>query len=108
MKGRPVRGFFAGLFLGIFLDLDLALGGVVKLSSVVLTILPVVLIVVGVALGLWAPVGRWRTATATSSGSSTAPPIFADKPAPSATTDSAPAESAPDPAAPSAAPPPEE
>ena len=33
MKGHPIRGFFAGLLLGIVLDLDLALGGVVKLDS---------------------------------------------------------------------------
>ena len=43
MKGRPIRGFFAGLLLGICLDLDLVLGGVVKLDSSVLWILPVAL-----------------------------------------------------------------
>ena len=35
-RGRPVRGFFAGLLLGIFLSLDLALMGAVKLDSAVL------------------------------------------------------------------------
>jgi hypothetical protein len=57
-RGRPVRGFFAGLLLGIFLSLDLALMGAVKLDSAVLTILPVALAVLGLILGWWAPLGR--------------------------------------------------
>ena len=56
--GRPVRGFFAGLFLGICLSLDLALTGAVKLDSAVLTILPVALTIVGLLLGWWSPLGR--------------------------------------------------
>jgi hypothetical protein len=58
MKGRPVRGLIGGLLLGIFLDIDLALSGFVKTDSVVLTIVPIALLVVGLLLGLWAPVGR--------------------------------------------------
>ena len=58
MKGRPVRGFIGGLLLGILLDIDLALTGAVKVDSVVLTIVPIVLLVVGFLLGLWAPFGR--------------------------------------------------
>ena len=83
MKGRLVRGFFAGLFLGIFVDIDLVFGGVVKLSSVVLTILPIVLIVVGLLLGIWAPVGRSRgAALAPSSGDpAEAPPTVTTVPA---------------------------
>lgn len=57
-RGRPVRGFFAGLLLGIFLSLDLALMGAVKLDSAVLSILPVALAVLGLILGWWAPLGR--------------------------------------------------
>ena len=57
-RGRPVRGFFAGLLLGIFLSLDLALMGAVKLESAVLTILPVAFAVLGLILGWWAPLGR--------------------------------------------------
>ncbi len=57
-RGRPVRGFFAGLLLGIFLSLDLALMGAVKLESAVLTILPAALAVLGLILGWWAPLGR--------------------------------------------------
>ena len=57
-RGRPARGFFAGLILGILLSLDLALMGAVKLESAVLTILPVALAVIGLVLGWWAPLGR--------------------------------------------------
>jgi hypothetical protein len=53
-----VRGFFAGLLLGICLSLDLALTGAVKLDSAVLTILPVALAIVGLLLGWWSPLGR--------------------------------------------------
>lgn len=58
MKGRPVRGLIGGLLLGIFLAADLALSGVVKFDSVVLTIVPIAALVVGWLLGLWAPFGR--------------------------------------------------
>jgi hypothetical protein len=57
-RGRPVRGFFAGLLLGLFLSFDLALMGAVKLESAVLTILPAGLAVLGLILGWWAPLGR--------------------------------------------------
>lgn len=60
MKGRPIRGLVGGFLLGIFVDGDLAGSGVVKLESVLLTILPLALLVVGLGLGLWAPIGRWR------------------------------------------------
>jgi hypothetical protein len=59
-RGRPVRGFFAGLLLGILIDIDLAFSGAVQLDSVWLTILPIALIVIGLALGFWAPIGRKR------------------------------------------------
>jgi hypothetical protein len=59
MKGHPIRGFFAGLLLGICLDLDLALGGVVKLDRAALSIVLVVSIVVCFILGFWAPIGRY-------------------------------------------------
>jgi hypothetical protein len=59
-RGRPIRGIFGGFLLGICVDLDLIFGGVVKLDSALLTILPVALLVVGFALGMWAPIGRTR------------------------------------------------
>jgi hypothetical protein len=58
MKGHPIRGFLAGILLGIVLDLDLFLGGVVKSDATALTIVPIVCIVLGFLLGLWAPIGR--------------------------------------------------
>ena len=64
-RGRPIRGIFGGLFLGICIDLDLVFGGTVKLESSLLTILPAALMVVFFVLGLWAPVGRRRQPAAT-------------------------------------------
>jgi hypothetical protein len=61
VNGRPGRGFFGGLLLGFLLDIDFVLAGTVKVESVVLTIIPLVLMAVGLALGLWAPLGRRRT-----------------------------------------------
>jgi len=63
-RGRPLRGLFGGFLLGICVDLDLIFGGVVKLDSTLLTILPVALLVLGLLLGLWAPLGRSRAAKA--------------------------------------------
>jgi hypothetical protein len=57
-RGRPIRGIFAGLFLGICLDLVLVFSGAVKLDAAILTILPIALTVLGFLLGLWAPIGR--------------------------------------------------
>jgi len=77
MKGRPIRGLIGGFLLGIFVDGDLAGSGVVKLESVVLTILPLALLVVGFGLGLWAPIGRWRLAQTRSTPPSV-PKTFAE------------------------------
>lgn len=60
MRGRPVVGAINGFFLGLFVALDLLFFGVVRLDSVVLTILPIAGIVVGIALAIWAPFGRSR------------------------------------------------
>ena len=60
MKGHPIRGFFAGLLLGIVLDVDLFLGGVVKSDATALVIVPIVCIIAAFLLGLWAPIGRRR------------------------------------------------
>ena len=102
--GRPVRGFFAGLLLGIFLSLDLALMGAVNLDSAVLTILPVALAIVGLVVGWWSPIGRRTKPVATGS---------LPLPTPVAWPESAPTEGSvqhapptPPPPAPSADPPP--
>ena len=75
MTGRPVRGFIGGLLLGLLVDIDLVFGGVVKLESVLLTILPIVLAVVGLLLGLWAPLGRSKITTPTMARSETLPSV---------------------------------
>jgi hypothetical protein len=90
MKGRPVRGFFGGLLLGIFVDIDLVFGGVVKLDSVIITILPVALLVIGLLLGIWAPIGR-------SSGAAASQPAPVPAAAPSNVT-TVPASAPPEPA----------
>ena len=57
-RGRPVRGAVAGLFLGIFVALDLVIFGVLALDADVLALLPLLGAVAGVALGATAPIGR--------------------------------------------------
>lgn len=57
-RGRPVLGAISGLFLGLFVALDLLLLGVVGLGSIVLVVLPILGLVGGGALGWWAPLGR--------------------------------------------------
>jgi putative flippase GtrA len=59
-QGHPVLGAINGFFLGMFVALDLLFFGVVQLDSVFITILPIVGIVVGIALGYWGPLGRSR------------------------------------------------
>jgi hypothetical protein len=59
-QGRPVLGAVNGFFLGLFIAADLLFFGVVRLDSVVITILPIIGIVVGIALGFWGPLGRSR------------------------------------------------
>jgi hypothetical protein len=58
LRGRPLLGAFAGFFLGAFLAYDLFLLKVVASDSLILVILPVVMLVVGVLLARWAPLGR--------------------------------------------------
>ena len=57
-RGRPLLGAFAGLFLGLFVALDLILFGVLPLESGLVWVIAVAGIVLGVALGVWAPFGR--------------------------------------------------
>ena len=60
MRGRPILGAVAGLFLGLFLGADLLLLKVIASDSILLVLLPVVGLVVGIALGAVAPLGRRR------------------------------------------------
>lgn len=57
-RGRPLLGAFAGLFLGLFVALDLILFGILPLESGLIWVFAVIGIVLGVALGVWAPLGR--------------------------------------------------
>jgi hypothetical protein len=60
MRGRPALGGLAGFFLGIFVAYDLLLSKVIASDSVAFMVLPLALMVVGVALGAWGPLGRSR------------------------------------------------
>lgn len=56
--GRPVLGAFLGFLFGLFLALDLLMLKVVTSDSVILTVLPILFLVVGIVLGVWAPLRR--------------------------------------------------
>ena len=56
-RGRPALGGFAGFFLGIGIGLILLTAGVVSLDSALITLLPIVLLVLGVVLAFVAPFG---------------------------------------------------
>jgi hypothetical protein len=56
-RGRPVRGAIAGIFFGLFVGLDLFVLGLVPLDSPFLSILVVLGLLGGLALGLTAPFG---------------------------------------------------
>jgi hypothetical protein len=54
-RGRPVLGAINGLFLGLFVSLDLLFFGVIRLDSVAITILVIAGIASGIVLGWWGP-----------------------------------------------------
>ncbi len=57
-RGRPIRGAVAGLFLGLFVSLDLVIFGVLALDAAVLALIPLLGLGAGVALGVMAPMKR--------------------------------------------------
>jgi hypothetical protein len=59
-RGRPVLAAVSGFFTGLFLALDLVFFGTIRLDNIAVTILPIVFLIVGVLLALWAPLGRGR------------------------------------------------
>ena len=73
-RGRPLLGAFAGLFLGLFVALDLILFGVVPLESGLVWVVAVAGIVLGVALGVWAPFGRGSKGAGTADADADPPP----------------------------------
>jgi hypothetical protein len=87
-RGRPVLGAISGFFLGLFVATDLLLLTTIQLDSPLLTILPIVGLVLGLVLGLWAPLGRARVAPATptmaapAATAATAPPPASPEPTP--------------------------
>lgn len=60
MRGRPLLGAVAGFFFGAFLAYDLILFEVVVSDNPVVVVLPLVFLLAGVGLGLWAPLARRR------------------------------------------------
>lgn len=54
-RGHPFVGAIAGLFLGIFLAVDLLLLGAIPLDNALVVILPVLGLVIGIAAGILAP-----------------------------------------------------
>jgi hypothetical protein len=73
-RGHPVLGGFAGFFF-LFIAIDLLAFGVIPFNSPLITILPLLGIVVGIAWAFWAPLGGRGSAAA-------APPAMAPPPAP--------------------------
>ena len=57
MNGRPILGIISGFLFGLFAGVSLFLWGVIPLDSMLLSILPFVGIVIGVAMAAWAPFG---------------------------------------------------
>lgn len=61
-RGRPIRGAFSGLILGALGVVNLSLFGVRAPDDVTVIGLPVAGLVLGIALGMWAPFGGRRVA----------------------------------------------
>ena len=57
-KGRPVLGAISGFFALLFIAIDLVLFGKLKLNSPLVTLLPIIGLIAGVVLGMWAPSAR--------------------------------------------------
>ena len=81
-RGRPIRGAVAGLFLGIFVSLDLVIFGVAALDSDVLVLFPVLGLAAGVALGVMAPLRR-RSAKTDGEQPAARPSVGGPEPGPS-------------------------
>lgn len=59
-RGRPVLGAVSGLLLGLFVAVDLQQFGVVALDNLTFFGLPLLGLLLGLGLALWAPFGRKR------------------------------------------------
>lgn len=58
MRGRPVLGGVSGFFFGVFASLALMMFGVWPLDALSVFGLPLLFLLVGVGLAMWAPLGR--------------------------------------------------
>jgi hypothetical protein len=61
-RGRPVLAAVSGFLTGLFVALDLVFFGTIRLDNITVTVLPILGLLAGVALALWAPIGRARAA----------------------------------------------
>jgi hypothetical protein len=62
MRGHPVLGVLAGFLFGLFLAVTLVLAGVLRLNSVLVTVLPFAGLLYGLLMAWLAPFGgRDRT-----------------------------------------------
>jgi hypothetical protein len=61
-RGRPILGAISGLFLGIFVALDLMMFKVRTLDNLSVIGLPAIGLILGVVLGLVAPFGKRQEA----------------------------------------------
>ena len=59
-RGRPVLAAICGFFTGLFAALDLLFFGAIQLDNIAVTILPIAGLIAGIALAIWAPLGRSR------------------------------------------------
>ena len=57
-RGRPVLAAVCGFFSGLFGALDLVFFGAIRLDNLAVTILPIVGLIAGIVLAMWAPLGR--------------------------------------------------
>jgi hypothetical protein len=64
-RGRPVLGGISGFFFGLFLAADLAQWSIRPLDSLGVIGLAMIGALVGVGLGLWAPLRRRETVSVT-------------------------------------------
>ncbi len=59
-RGRPALAAICGFLTGLFGAFDLVFFGAIQLDNILVTLLPIVGLLGGVALALWAPLGRKR------------------------------------------------
>jgi hypothetical protein len=56
-RGRPIAGAISGLLLGAFIAIDLTMFAIRPLDNLTAIGIPVIGMVLGLLLGMWAPFG---------------------------------------------------